>query len=374
MRDVANRCGVSILSSFSDSPSSILLTGMPVHLETMVAMSSSVMVGTESEKLLHMEDELHKRIIGQSEAVNIVSQAIRRSRTGLKNPRRPIGSFIFLGPSGVGKTELARALADFMFGDEESLIRIDMSEYMEKFSVSRLIGAPPGYVGFEEGGQLTEAVRRKPYSVVLLDEIEKAHPDVFNILLQIMDDGVLSDNLGHRVNFKNTVIIMTSNVGARLISQGKSLGFLIQEDQAKGYIDMKETVMDEVKRVFNPEFLNRIDEVLVFHPLTRDNMSQILTLMVERVNEKITAQGYKADFSDSVKEYLLENGFDPKNGARPLARTIQRLVEDPLAEEILGKKINPGTTEHPTLIQVDYDKDLKKVTFTTATMPKSVKS
>ena len=282
--------------------------------------------------------------------------------------------WIFLGPSGVGKTELARALAEFMFGDEESLVRIDMSEYMEKFSVSRLIGAPPGYVGFEEGGQLTETVRKKPYSVVLLDEIEKAHPDVFNILLQMMDDGVLSDNLGHKVNFKNTVIIMTSNVGARLISQGKSLGFFIVEDAAKDYTQMKDTVMDEVKRAFNPEFLNRIDEILVFHPLNRENMGSILELMLGRVNEKLNTQNFKCEFSDTTKEYLLEKGFDPKNGARPLARTIQRLVEDPLSEEILGKKIVPGTAEHPTLVQVMYEKEVQKITFTTATLPKPVKS
>ncbi len=339
-------------------------TGIPVNRLT----------EKESEKLLHMEDEIHKRIIGQNEAVNIISQAIRRSRTGLKNPKRPIGSFIFLGPSGVGKTELARALADFMFGDEESLIRIDMSEYMEKFSVSRLIGAPPGYVGFEEGGQLTEAVRRKPYSVVLLDEIEKAHPDVFNILLQMMDDGILTDNLGHRVNFKNTVIIMTSNIGARMIFHGKSLGFVNQEDTQKDYLSMKDTVMDEVKRAFNPEFLNRIDEIIVFHPLNRDNMAQILELMVNRVNEKLANQGYKTEFSDSSKEFLLENGFDPKNGARPLARTIQRFVEDPLAEEILSKKVSQGTIEHPTLVQINFDKDLKKITFSTAAIQKALKS
>ncbi|MBI3011992.1 MAG: ATP-dependent Clp protease ATP-binding subunit [Elusimicrobia bacterium] len=338
-------------------------TGIPVNRLT----------EKESEKLLHMEDEIHKRIIGQDEAVSIVSQAIRRSRTGLKNPRKPIGSFIFLGPSGVGKTELARALAEFMFGDEESLIRIDMSEYMEKFSVSRLIGAPPGYVGFEEGGQLTEAVRRKPYSVVLLDEIEKAHPDVFNILLQMMDDGVLTDNLGHKVNFKNTVIIMTSNVGARLISQGKSLGFISQEEAGKGYAAMKETAMEEVKKAFNPEFLNRLDEIIVFHPLTRENMAKILELMVSRVNHKLADQGYRTDFSEAAKEFILENGFDPKNGARPLARTIQRFVEDPLAEEILANKIHGGNSEHPTLICIDYDKDQKKITFSAAPLPKPVK-
>ncbi|OGR82262.1 MAG: hypothetical protein A2636_05935 [Elusimicrobia bacterium RIFCSPHIGHO2_01_FULL_64_10] len=351
----------------------------PEDIATIVSKWTGVPVNRltekESEKLLNMEAEIHKRLIGQEEAISIISQAIRRSRTGLKNPQKPIGSFIFLGPTGVGKTELARALAEFLFGDEESLIRIDMSEYMEKFSVSRLIGAPPGYVGFEEGGQLTESVRRKPYSVVLLDEIEKAHPDVFNILLQIMDDGALSDNLGHKVNFKNTVIIMTSNVGARLISHGKSLGFTAQEDSAKkDYADMKDTVMEEVKRAFNPEFLNRLDEIIVFHPLSREDMRKILDLMLDRVSEKIAPQGFKIEYADPVKEFLLEKGFDPKNGARPLARTIQRLLEDPLAEEILGKKIQPGTTEHPTLIQVTFDQDAKGVSFSTATIPKTIKN
>jgi len=335
-------------------------TGIPVNRLT----------EKESERLLHMEGEIHKRIIGQNEAVSITAQAIRRSRTGLKNPKRPIGSFIFLGPSGVGKTELARALAEFMFGNEEALIRIDMSEYMEKFSVSRLIGAPPGYVGFEEGGQLTEEVRRKPYSVVLLDEIEKAHPDVFNILLQIMDDGLLTDNLGHKVNFKNTVVIMTSNVGARLISQGKSLGFVAQDDMTKDYTDMKDRVMEEVKKVFNPEFLNRLDETIVFHPLSRDNVTHILELMLSKVDAKLKDQGFKPDFTPAAKEFILENGFDPKNGARPLARTIQRFVEDPMAEELLARKFTSGSVENPTLIHIDYDKDLKKITFSSAPLPK----
>jgi ATP-dependent Clp protease ATP-binding subunit ClpC len=260
-----------------------------------------------------------------------------------------------------------------MFGNEESLVRIDMSEYMEKFSVSRLIGAPPGYVGFEEGGQLTEAVRRKPYSVVLLDEIEKAHPDVFNILLQMMDDGVLSDNLGHRVSFKNTVIIMTSNVGARLIFQGKSLGFEIQEDIHKDYLSMKSTVMEEVKRAFNPEFLNRLDEITVFHPLSKIDMLKILDLMLNHVTDKLKVQGFKPEYSEEVKHFLLEKGFDPKNGARPLARTIQKHVEDPLAEQMLAKKINPGSTENPTLIQIYYDEDKKSIAFSTAPVPKTIK-
>lgn len=315
---------------------------------------------SEQQKLVHMEDELHKRVIGQEEAIKAIAQSIRRSRTGLKDPKKPVGSFIFLGPTGVGKTELARALADFLFGNEESLVRVDMSEYMEKFSVSRLIGAPPGYVGYEEGGQLTEAVRRKPYSVVLLDEIEKAHPDTFNILLQMMDDGALSDNLGHRVSFKNTVIIMTSNVGARLISKGKSLGFLIQEDAAKDYASMKDTVMEEVKKAFNPEFLNRLDDIIVFHPLTRDESRKILDLMLARVEKKISTQGLTVSVADDAKEFLVEKGFDPHYGARPLQRAIQRLLEDPLAEDILSKKVSTGTT-----IFVSADKTAGKLVFST---------
>ncbi|OIO08056.1 MAG: hypothetical protein AUJ52_08930 [Elusimicrobia bacterium CG1_02_63_36] len=313
---------------------------------------------TETQKLVKMEDELHKRLIGQEEAIKAISKAIRRSRTGLKDPKKPVGSFVFLGPTGVGKTELARSLAETLFGNEDAMVRIDMSEYMEKFAVSRLIGAPPGYVGYEEGGQLTEAVRRKPYSVVLLDEIEKAHPDVFNILLQVMEDGILSDNLGHKVSFKNTVIIMTSNVGARLISKGKSLGFAPKEDKEKDYKEMKDTVMDEVKRVFNPEFINRVDEILVFHPLTEKEMVQILEIMLKRVIEKVDVQGYKIDFTDAAKKHLVAVGFDPNYGARPLQRTIQRLVEDPLAEDILLKKFEPGAT-----IRVEHKGEEENLVF-----------
>ncbi len=322
----------------------------------------------ESDRLIQLEEELHKRVVGQEEAIKSLSQAIRRSRTGLKDPKKPIGSFIFLGPTGVGKTELARAVSEILFGEEDSMIRIDMSEYMEKFSVSRLIGAPPGYVGYEEGGQLTEAVRRKPYSVVLLDEIEKAHPDVFNILLQVLDDGQLTDNLGHKVNFKHTVIIMTSNVGARQISRGKSLGFLVQEDAKKDYQSMKETVMEEVKRAFNPEFLNRIDDVIFFHALSKEDMKKILELMLRRVEDKLKLQGYTIVLTDEAKEHLLEKGFDPHYGARPLQRTIQRLIEDTMASEILAKRFSA-----PCTIYVDFDADEKHLTFGSQPAAKAVK-
>ncbi len=295
----------------------------------------------ETEKLLHMEEALHKRVIAQDEAINVISQAVRRSRTGLKDIARPTGSFIFLGPTGVGKTELARALAEFMFGDEESMVRLDMSEYMEKFNVSRLVGAPPGYVGYEEGGQLTEKVRRKPYSVVLLDEIEKAHPDVFNILLQIFDSGQLTDSLGHKVDFKNTVIIMTSNIGAREIIGGKTLGFLTTQEAKQSYKDMKKKVLDEMKKVFRPEFLNRIDEAIVFHPLSKEDVRSIVDLMLEKVTQRLSEQELTLKVTDGAKDFLVEKGFDPQFGARPLRRAIQKYLEDPLAQEILAKKIKP---------------------------------
>jgi ATP-dependent Clp protease ATP-binding subunit ClpC len=307
------------------------------------------MTETETQKLQHMEGELHKRLIGQDEAVKIVSQAIKRSRTGMKDPKRPIGNFIFLGPTGVGKTELARVLADFMFGNEEAMVRIDMSEYMEKFSVSRLIGAPPGYVGYEEGGKLTELVRRKPYSVVVLDEIEKAHPDVFNILLQIMDEGTLTDSLGHKVSFKNAILIMTSNVGARLISKGKTLGFMPADDKEKDYKEMKDTVMDEVKRVFNPEFINRIDEVIVFRPLTEADTEKILELSLVKVDKKLEAKGVKFTITQAAKTFLVKKGFDPNYGARPLIRTVQKYLEDPMAEFLLNSTMKQGD-----VVKVDY--------------------
>lgn len=304
---------------------------------------------SEAEKLLHIEEELHKRIVGQDEAVKIVAKAIKRSRTGMKDPKKPIGNFLFLGPTGVGKTELARALAEYLFGNEDAMIRIDMSEYMEKFAVSRLIGAPPGYVGYEEGGKLTEAVRRKPYSVVVLDEIEKAHPDVYNILLQVMDDGILTDSLGHKVSFKNTILIMTSNIGARLISKGKTLGFVPQEDKERDYKEMKDTVMDEVKRVFNPEFINRIDEIIVFRPLTEDDMYKILDINFKKVEGKLKDRSIKLILTDKAKDFIIKKGFDPNYGARPLLRTIQKYIEDPLSEFMLVNKIKDGST-----IELDY--------------------
>jgi ATP-dependent Clp protease ATP-binding subunit ClpC len=288
----------------------------------------------ESKKLLRMEEELKKRIVGQEEAISVLSKAIRRNRAGLGDPRKPIGSLIFLGPTGVGKTELARALAASLFEDENSLVRIDMSEYMEKFSVSRLIGAPPGYVGYEEGGQLTEKVRRKPYSVVLLDEIEKAHPDVFNILLQLFDDGSLTDSFGRRVDFKNTVVIMTSNLGARQIKGGKTLGFQ-KEDSQSSYEQMKQKLMEETRRTFNPEFLNRIDEIIVFHSLGMNEVLQIIDILLADVSKRLKEKGISFELTPQAKEFLAEKGFNPTFGARPLKRTIQKHVEDPLAEEIL---------------------------------------
>jgi len=300
---------------------------------------------TEAKKLLRMEDELHKRIVGQDEALKAVSKAIRRSRAKLSDPRRPTGSFVFLGPSGVGKTELARTLAEFLFGDEDALIQIDMSEYMEKHAVSRLVGSPPGYVGYEEGGQLTEAVRRRPYSVVLMDEIEKAHPDVFNILLQILEDGRLTDSQGRTVDFRNAIVIMTSNIGASTISKGQVLGFA--EQVAEGgleYDDMKTRVMGELKRVFRPEFLNRIDEVIVFHKLTRSQIREIIDLLLDRLHQQLKDRELTVELTEEAKELLVEEGFDPTMGARPLRRAMQRLVEDTLAEEVLAGKLPNGST------------------------------
>jgi len=296
----------------------------------------------ESEKLLKIEEELHRRVVGQNEAIEAIAHAVRRSRAGIKDPKRPIGSFIFLGPTGVGKTLLARALAEFMFGDEDALLQLDMSEYMEKFNVSRLIGAPPGYVGYEEGGQLTEKVRRRPYAVILLDEIEKAHPDVFNLLLQMLEDGRLTDSFGRKVDFRNTVIIMTSNVGAELIRKTGSLGFKSQKEEVT-YQDMKEKLLEEVKRTFKPEFLNRIDDIIVFRQLLKEDLQRIIDIEVGFVAERLREQDITMEVTQEAKDFLIEKGFDPIFGARPLKRTIQRFLEDPLASEIISKRFKEGS-------------------------------
>ena len=314
----------------------------------------------ESERLMNMESVLHQRVIGQDEAVKAVSRAIRRGRVGLKDPRRPIGSFIFLGPTGVGKTELCKALAEALFGNENAMIRIDMSEYMEKFAVSRMVGSPPGYVGFDEGGQLTEKVRRKPYSVLLFDEIEKAHPDVFNILLQILEDGRLTDSHGRVVDFRNTVIIMTSNVGGRMITEPKRLGFMVSDDKARDYEDMKNNVMGELKKTFRPEFLNRVDDIIVFHPLDEGNIKSIVGIMLNVLVKRLEQNSINIEVSDAAKEVLAKKGFDPVFGARPLRRAIQSMVEDPLAEYMLEGSVKPGDT---VKVEADADKlkfDVKK--------------
>jgi ATP-dependent Clp protease ATP-binding subunit ClpC len=300
----------------------------------------------ETARLLEMEGVLHERIVGQDEAITTISRAVRRARAGLKDPRRPIGNFVFLGPTGVGKTELVRALAEFMFGGEDTLIRLDMSEFMEKFAVSRLVGAPPGYVGYEEGGQLTEAVRRKSYCCILLDEIEKAHPDVFNILLQIFDDGHLTDAKGRRVDFRNSVIVMTSNIGAELIRKGSTIGFAVSSDEEKNrqqsYERMKEKLLGELKKSFRPEFLNRIDAVVVFHPLSKEHIRQIVDLMLSQVGERLLEKGIQLEVTDAAKDFLGEKGYDEVFGARPLRRVIQDMVEDRLSESILGGRFQTG--------------------------------
>ncbi len=317
-----------------------------------VSMWTSIPVvqlaGDETSRLLNMEEVIHQRIIGQDEAINTIAKAIRRARAGLKDPRRPIGNFIFLGPTGVGKTELVRALAEFMFGSEDTLIRLDMSEFMEKFAVSRLVGAPPGYVGYEEGGQLTEAVRRKSYCCILLDEIEKAHPDVFNLLLQIFDDGHLTDAKGRRVDFRNSIIVMTSNVGAELVRKGTSLGFTSRSNEAKtqeqAYEKMKENLLNELKKTFRPEFLNRVDGVVVFHSLTKEQIRKIVDLMLASVTQQLEEKGVKLEVTDAVKDFLGEKGYDEVFGARPLRRVIQDMVEDKLSEDLLRGKFQRGDT------------------------------
>ena len=305
----------------------------------------------ETQKLLRMESELHKRVIGQDEAIGAVSKSIRRTRSGLKDPKRPSGSFIFLGPSGVGKTELAKTLAEFLFGDEDALIHLDMSEYMEKHTVSRLIGSPPGYVGYEEGGQLTEAVRRRPFSVVLFDEVEKAHPDVFNALLQILEDGRLTDAQGKTVDFKNTVLIMTSNLGTKNLGQ-QALGFSSSSDEASVYERMKQQVDEELKRHFRPEFLNRIDETIVFHQLTRQEVKSIVDLMMKRVKSQLASKDLDIELTEDAKTWLANKGYDAELGARPLRRTIQREIEDALSERLLFNEFSAGQ-----LIVVDVEED-----------------
>ena len=311
----------------------------------------------ETSRLLRMEDELHRNVIGQDEAIKAISRSIRRSRAGLKDPNRPIGSFIFSGPTGVGKTELARSLAKFLFADASALIRVDMSEYMEKFSVSRLIGAPPGYVGYEDSGTLTKAIRRKPYSVILLDEIEKAHPDVFNILLQVLDEGHLTDNYGRQIDFKNTVVIMTSNVGARDITKGKGLGFTTG-DSVQSFERMQEKVKEELKVVFNPEFLNRLDDVIVFHPLDRGHISQIVSILLKDVRKRLAEDELTIKLTDAATELLVKNGYDEAYGARPLKRSIQKFIEDPLSEKILLGEFTKGDE-----IEADASADGSKLDF-----------
>ncbi|AIE58613.1 ATP-dependent protease ATP-binding subunit ClpC [Bacillus methanolicus] len=329
-------------------------TGIPV----------SKLAETETEKLLKLEEILHSRVIGQEEAVKAISKAVRRARAGLKDPKRPIGSFIFLGPTGVGKTELARALAEAMFGDEDAMIRIDMSEYMEKHSTSRLVGSPPGYVGYEEGGQLTEKVRRKPYSVILLDEIEKAHPDVFNILLQVLEDGRLTDSKGRTVDFRNTVLIMTSNVGAEALKRNKYVGFNIQDGE-QDYKDMKGKVMEELKKAFRPEFLNRIDEIIVFHALEKKHLREIVTLMANQLMKRLKEQDIHLELTDAAKEKIAEEGYDPEYGARPLRRAIQKHIEDRLSEELLKGAVLTG--QHVVIDVEDGEFVVKTAEPTTTT-------
>ena len=335
------------------------------HIADVVAMMTGIPVNkiaqSESEKLLQMDKALTTMVIGQDEAIKKLSKAIRRTRAGLKDPRRPIGSFIFLGPTGVGKTELAKALARYLFDTDEALVRIDMSEYMEKFSVSRLVGAPPGYVGYEEGGQLTEKIRRKPYSVVLLDEIEKAHPDVFNILLQVLDDGILTDSLGRRVDFKNTILIMTSNIGTRDLKRGGGIGFGPSTSK-EDYGAMKSVIEEALKRLFNPEFLNRVDDTIIFHPLDKSHIMEIIDIQMRELMKRVGSMGISVELTKQAKEFLADKGFDPQYGARPLRRALQRFLEDPIAEEILK-----GKYPEKTKIKVKLNKKKGELRFSATT-------
>jgi ATP-dependent Clp protease ATP-binding subunit ClpC len=325
------------------------MTGIPVKR----------MVQAETEKLRKMNEDMHKMVVGQDEAIGKVVKAIQRNRVGLKDPRKPIGTFIFLGPTGVGKTELARSLARYMFDSEDTLIRIDMSEYMEKFSVSRLIGAPPGYVGYEEGGQLTEKVRRKPYSVILLDEIEKAHPDIYNILLQVLDDGVLTDGLGRKIHFKNTLIIMTSNIGVRQLKDfGDGVGFATAARMQNQEENNKAVIEKALKRTFSPEFLNRIDDVVIFNSLSKDSIYEIINILMKNVTKRLNNLGFELELTKDALDFIADKGYDTQFGARPLHRAIQKYLEDPLAEEILNMQIKQGDK-----LIADLDKENGKIKF-----------
>jgi ATP-dependent Clp protease ATP-binding subunit ClpC len=336
-----------------------------------VAMMTNIPVNKiaegETAKLLNMAEELKKQIIGQDEPIDNLARAIRRARAGLKDPSRPIGSFMFLGPTGVGKTELAKVLAKYMFDSEDALIRVDMSEYMEKFAVSRLVGAPPGYVGYEEGGQLTEKVRSKPYSIILFDEIEKAHPDVFNILLQVFDDGILTDGLGRKIDFKNTVIIMTSNVGVRDIKAGGSIGFSEKAPDAE-YDHMKNTIEESMKKMFNPEFLNRIDDFIVFRQLKKEHIFSIIDIQLSKLLTRMQSMNIEIHLTTEAKEFLVEKGYDEKYGARPLRRAIQKYLEDPLAEELLKSVV-----KEDTIVNVELDSQKNDLSFIVLPKPKNSK-
>ncbi len=332
-------------------------TGIPV----------SKLIETEREKLTRMEEHLRERVIGQDDALRAVADAVRRNRAGLGDPNRPIGSFLFLGPTGVGKTETCKALAEFLFDTEDAMVRIDMSEYMEKHAVSRLVGAPPGYVGYEEGGQLTEAVRRKPYSVVLFDEIEKAHGDVFNVLLQVLDDGRITDSQGRTVDFKNTVIIMTTNLGSRDVSKGQNLGFAPDDNEVTAYEQMKGKVQQELKQHFRPEFLNRIDDVIVFHQLSKNEIIEIVDLMIAGLEKRLMDMDMAIELTTAAKDLLAERGYDPQLGARPLRRTIQRELEDPLSEKMLFGELLPGS-----IAVVDVEGEGDSLDFTFASTPLEV--
>jgi ATP-dependent Clp protease ATP-binding subunit ClpC len=333
------------------------------HVAEVIAQMTGIPVNRvaakEGEKLLKMEEELTKHVIGQGDAVKKLVKAIQRTRVGLKDPQKPIGSFIFLGPTGVGKTEMAKVLATYLFDKEDALVRIDMSEYMEKFSVSRLVGAPPGYVGYEEGGQLTEKVRRKPYSVILLDEIEKAHPDVFNLLLQVLDDGILTDGLGRRVDFRNTIIIMTSNIGARDLKDfGSGIGFSTKSKSDNLDEQARSTIQNALKKAFAPEFINRLDDIIIFNSLERADLHKIIDLMLIKLKARLVNLGYEVNLTEKAKDFIADKGYDPQYGARPLNRAIQKYLEDLLAEEILK-----GPLEEGELIEADYEENAEQISL-----------